>query len=381
MGVTPSDDALEDAAAPEGPAAPVDANDDAEANQELGWLDRVFDRVDDIQRHQRVLAFVVALLKRFGDDRGSQYAALLAYYGFFSLLPMLLVLTTILARVLADDPALQEKIITTVTDHVPVTGTTVADNVRSLDSSGAALVIGLVAIAYGALGFMNTAQDAFNTMWGVPRFRWPNLAVRAVRSLGVVLIVGSALALASVSGSVITALDLPAGARALGLVASYVFNTVALLLCFRLLISERIAFRTLAPGAIAGGIGLLLLQVIGAWYLRLVVARADALYGVFAAAIGLLVWIGLQARVLLLAGEINVVRARHLYPRSLTGRRLGPADRDALADAVAREALAEGLVVHARVRRDAMHIEHDDPPPEPGPEAKSEAKSGTGSGT
>jgi hypothetical protein len=45
--------------------------------------------------------------------------------------------------VLADDPALQEKIITTVTDHVPVTGTTVADNVRSLDSSGAALVIGL----------------------------------------------------------------------------------------------------------------------------------------------------------------------------------------------------------------------------------------------
>jgi hypothetical protein len=43
---------------------------------------------------------------------------------------------------------------------------------------------------------------------------------------------------------------------------------------------------------------------------------------------------------------------------------------------VAREALAEGLVVHARVRRDAMHIEHDDPPPEPGPEAKSEAGSG-----
>lgn len=336
-----------------------------DAPTEPSALDRVFDRIDDWQRGIPAIAFVVALLKRFGDDRGSQYAALLSYYGFFSLLPMLLVVTTVLARVLADDPVRQQEIINAITDKVPVTGSTVASNVKGLDASGPALVIGLLAILYGALGFMNAAQDAFNTMWGVPRYQWPNLALRGLRSLGVVVVVGVTLVLATVSGPAIVELDLPAGARVLGLLVSYALNTVALLACFRLLVSIRIRFRTQLPGALAGGVGLLALQVLGAWYLRLVVTRANALYGIFAAAIGLLVWIGLQARVLLLAGEINVVWDRHLFPRSLTGRRLGAADRTALADVVAREALSEGLVVQARIRRDAMHTEHDPVPPGP----------------
>src|SRR5215211_2083056 len=47
------------------------------------------------QRGRPALAFPVAVLKKFGDDRASQLAALIAYYGFFSLFPLLLVFATV----------------------------------------------------------------------------------------------------------------------------------------------------------------------------------------------------------------------------------------------------------------------------------------------
>ena len=74
--------------------------------------------------------------------------------------------------------------------------------------------------------------------------------------------------------------------------------------------------------------------------------------GTFAAAIGLLVWIGLQARLILLSSEINVVRAKGLWPRSLTGRNLTDADHRAHEDLAAREALFEGELLDAKVARD-----------------------------
>ena len=42
-----------------------------------------------------------------------------------------------------------------------------------------------------------------------------------------------------------------------------------------------------------------------------------AVYGGLAVVIGLLSWLYLQAQVTLLAAEVDVVLARHLWPRSL----------------------------------------------------------------
>ena len=49
------------------------------------------------------MAFPFAVFKKFGDDRASQLAALIAYYGFFSLFPLLLVFATV-AFVLKGNP-------------------------------------------------------------------------------------------------------------------------------------------------------------------------------------------------------------------------------------------------------------------------------------
>ncbi len=340
---------------------------DGPAPAAVGLIDRLADHVDAAQRRIAPVAFAVAVAKRFSEDRGSQYGALLAYYGFFSVLPLLLLLTTIFDTVLAGNPELKQRVITTITDHFPVSGTTVTDNIGQLQGSGITLLVTALFVLYGALGVVNVAQDALNTMWGVPRFRWPVLWMRTLRSLAVIGIVGLTLLIAMVVGSVLAALDVGGVQRVLTIVVSIAINILALIVCFEVMTTIRLGLRTVLRGAIAGGVGLYAVQVLGTWYMTRVVARAGAFYGVFAAAIGLLVWIGLQARVVLLASEINVVWSKQLWPRSTSGRNLGAADLRALADVVARESLAEHLVIDTHVDAPAA--------PHVGPQAAPQAAS------
>ena len=59
---------------------------------------------------------------KFGDDQGNYLAALMTYYGFLSLFPLLLMASSILGFVLQDNPELQEKILDTALSQFPVIG-------------------------------------------------------------------------------------------------------------------------------------------------------------------------------------------------------------------------------------------------------------------
>ena len=71
------------------------------------------------------------------------------------------------------------------------------------------------------------------------------------------------------------------------------------------------------PGAITAAVFWQLLQLFGTAYVGNVVKGAGATYGVFALVLGLLAWIFLAAVGVVLSAEINVVRTKRLYPRSL----------------------------------------------------------------
>ena len=47
-------------------------------------------------------------------------------------------------------------------------------------------------------------------------------------------------------------------------------------------------------------------------------------YGTFAVVLGLMAWLYLQAELTLYAIEVDVVRARHLWPRTMFGQIAGP---------------------------------------------------------
>src|SRR3954447_18771496 len=105
-------------------------------------MGRLLHRFDCFQRERRWLAVPVAVLKKFGDDGANREAALIAWWGFFSLFPLLLLFTSLLGFVLAGDPAAQRSIQHSALSNFPVVG----DQIKGghLQGNTLALVIGAV---------------------------------------------------------------------------------------------------------------------------------------------------------------------------------------------------------------------------------------------
>src|SRR5713226_345093 len=123
---------------------------------------RAVHAVDRFQQGRPWLAFPVAVWKKFGDDQAGDLAALVAYYAFASLFPLLLVLVTVLDIVLKHDPALRQTVLSSAFGQFPVIGPQLKNNVHSLQQTGAALVIGLLLTFLGARGVAGAVQNALN---------------------------------------------------------------------------------------------------------------------------------------------------------------------------------------------------------------------------
>jgi len=198
-----------------------------------------------------------------------------------------------------------------------------------LRGSGAALVVGLALTLWGGLGVAEAAQSAMNGIWNVPRRRYPSFLLRRLRGLAWLVILGGGLLLASVVSGVAAAAD-TAWSGAAGVAASTLVNMLLFLIGFRVLTVRNVSLRTLLPGAVLAAIAWALLQWLGGWYVARQLSRASATYGAFALVIGLLSWLYLASTVTLLAAELNVVRSRRLWPRSLAPPPLGGPDERAL---------------------------------------------------
>src|SRR5215217_4517334 len=96
----------------------------------MNAVENVVRRVDRWQQRHRVPGFVFAVLRKFGDDRGSTLAALFAYYAFVTLFPLLLLLVTLLGYLLAHHPALQERVLHSALLDFPIIGDQIAENIH-----------------------------------------------------------------------------------------------------------------------------------------------------------------------------------------------------------------------------------------------------------
>ena len=278
----------------------------------------IWDRVDAFQQRHRFLSFPFAVHKRFGEDGGKHFAASISYYAFFSLFPLLLSFVAVLGVVLRGRDGLREDLIDSAIGQFPVIGTELTE--KSITGSGWTLALGLVVAVWAGLGVVYAAQDAMDTMWDVPHGERSNFVVRRLRALPMLGVVAFGPVAGSAIAGIATQLDeLPGLARFATAGGTLVVNAVSLLAGFTLLTVAKLSWRTLLPGALAGGVALLIVQIGGAWYLQRVVNGAGDTYGAFATVIGLLTWLALHARITLYAAEINVVKAGKLWPRKLMG--------------------------------------------------------------
>src|SRR3984957_17968119 len=73
----------------------------------MNAVKKLLHAVDERQQRWPWLAFPIAVWKKFGDDQAGSLAALIAYYAFASIFPLLLVLFSVTGIVLSHDPHLQ----------------------------------------------------------------------------------------------------------------------------------------------------------------------------------------------------------------------------------------------------------------------------------
>ena len=276
------------------------------------------DRIDRIQRKHPVAGFPIAVLYKYFDDDGPYLAALITYYGFLSLFPLLLLGSTILGFILAGNPELQHRIIDSALGQFPVVGAQL-EHPQHIGGGAGGLIVGIVAALYGGLGVGQASQYAMNTAWHVPRNERPNPLKSRVRSL-ILLGIGGVGVLGTTALSTLWASDVGSFGVPFKiglLVATVVINAALFLFAFRVATARRLALKDIAPGAIIAAVLWQVLQAVGVTYVRQVVAHASSTNGVFAIVLGLVAFLYLAATAVLLCVEINVVRAEKMHPRAL----------------------------------------------------------------
>jgi len=308
---------------------------------------RPFDRFQ--QRHA-VLAIPIAVLRKFSDDQAGGYAALIAYYAFVAIFPLLLVFTTVLGFILQGDPTAYDKVVDTTLAQIPVIGESVRD--QTLRGSGVALVVGLVGTLLAGLGVTVAAQNALNHVYAVPRRRRPDAIMSRLRGLAILVVLGVlqviSTAVSGLSAGGLGGMWTQTGGLGLSIVVNAILFTVA----FRLLVNSMIPIRELWPGVALATVGWTALQALGGVYVKHVVANATDTYGTFATVLGLIAWLYLGARVVVYAAEINTVLSRRLWPRSLFSPPVLEADRRVFT------AMAKA---QARIDEEHIEVRFDDP--------------------
>ncbi|MEU3839386.1 YihY/virulence factor BrkB family protein [Streptomyces sp. NPDC028635] len=282
----------------------------------------VLTRLDRYQRRHRWAGVPLAVVYKFFDDQATYLAALLAYYGFVSLFPLLLFLVAVLSAALHGNPDLQHSVLHSALGEFPVIGDQLGQNIHSFHGSGAAVVVGVTGSIYGALGVAQAVQHALDKIFAVPRHARPDPLRSRMNSLSFLLLLALGLVLTTALSTAESATGIFGTRLALGLriaigAAGVVVNAALLLLSYRLMTHRHLPRRTMYGPALGAACAWQALQWGGSYYVGHVLRGTTATYGMFGIVLGLLAWIYLAAVVYLTAAEVIAVRCLRLWPRSL----------------------------------------------------------------
>ncbi len=244
------------------------------------------------------------------DHRVSQNTALVTHFGFLSIFPLMLVATTILGFVLHGHPGLRQDILDSTAERIPIIGPQLKADPTRLTGNVVVLVLGLLAVVWAGTKAFVAMQNGLDDIAEIPLTKRGNALLDRLRALVGMVSIGTAqlattalTALAGVSGVAIVN-------RLLVVVGAAIVNTAVLASCYRWLCAQRRTWREVLPGAVAGGLVYVVLQLVTTTYVSRAISKAQPVYGTYAAVIALLSWLGLHALVALLGAELNAALRR-----------------------------------------------------------------------
>ena len=278
-------------------------------------------RFDGLQRRHPVLGLPIGVIYKYFDDQGPYLAAIIAYYGFFAIFPILLISTSVLGFVLQGNPGLSDRLLDSALSQFPIVGDQLG-RPEGLKGSTTAIVIGAVTAMYGALNLGQALQNAANTAWAVPRNSRANPFMQRLRSLIFLAIGGLGVLTIAIASSVLANTDafgssLSDDINRVFKVLGFLLTVVVFMMIFHLISGSRTTWRRVLPGAFVTALLWQTLQIAGQAYVSMVINRATAMNATFALVLGLIGFIFLAALMVVIGLEVNVVVARRLWPRAL----------------------------------------------------------------
>ncbi len=254
--------------------------------------------------------------QRLNDTRGPLLAAGIAYFAFFSLFPAFALAAVVFGFVLRGRPDLLDAIGESLNDLLPGFVKTPANpegliqlaapETATLSWAGA---VAFVTLLVGGLGWISSLRTGIRAVFGVAG-PVGNVVTEKLRDLGVLVLLGAGVLASAVLTSVASAaaqwvsalvgLEQVSWAVAMaGVLVSLVVDCLIMLVLLRVLSGVPLAWRDIRGGVLLGGVGLTVLKLLGAQ----LVARATAnpLFGSVVVVVGLLFWLDLIARLILLS--------------------------------------------------------------------------------
>lgn len=267
------------------------------------------------ERLQRVplVRLVRDVASRSGRENGGQMAAALTYYAFLSIFPLLLLALSVAGFALSGNEVAQRRWVERLTSAIPGLGDLIERNLRAVvEGRTAGGILAALGLLWSGMGIVGAARTSLARIWRRPMAQNPFLlrlrTLAALAALGLVALASVAGTgfLAGLGGREGWALAL----RVLGIAAAAAVDIGFFLLAYRLLTpGPGPTFAVLLPGAALMAVGWTGLKLASTWYVARVVARATAIYGSFAAVIGVLAILNVAAQLFVYGAVLSAVLA------------------------------------------------------------------------
>jgi membrane protein len=264
-----------------------------------------------------LLDHLVRTVQRYQADTGDRLAASVTFYWFLSLFPLLLLAVSVLG-VVYDDPG--KDLSAELAKVLPASlAVTLEDVITS--NTGTTGVLGVGGLLLSGLGWIDALREAIRTMWH-QNVLAGNIVVR--KAVDVLVLVGlfATLGASVVFTGLVTAftstvleslgVDDPEAVgpavltRIVGYSVALLVDTGVFLYLLTRLARVRTPVSRVLRGAVFGAVGFEVLKVVGGLYVERTTAKGEATYGTFAVVIGLLLFLNLVSRLILLTAAFVV---------------------------------------------------------------------------
>lgn len=285
------------------------------------WLNARFVVVDRLLGGS--LTLLIRSLQAFSGNDGPTMAASIAYYGLFSLFPLLLLLVAVGGMVLTP-PDAQQAALDLLASYLPAATDVVRSNidqvVRARSAVGALALAGLI---WSASGVFGAVYRAVNRAWGCEALG--SFWMRKLYALATILAIGGLFVIMTVYSVMISFIRgwrvpvfgwQPFADPGIGRLVGWISALVPLLasialftLVYRTMPRASVSWRDVWPGALAAGLVWEAAKQLFTWYLANF-ARYSLVYGSLGAIIAYLFWSYLSAVILLLGAELAAEYSR-----------------------------------------------------------------------